>query len=451
MLNIIQPKCSMKQLLYHHVDIQIMRSLPRLLDFELQEDLEIFGAVSIKGPKGVGKTTTASRFSKSILDMRDPGRRDENLALAGFRPSSLLEGDVPRLMDEWQDAPELWDAVRATVDGRDDPGQFIMISSAVPDGSRISHDGAGRIRNVGMGTLSLFESGDSAGTVSLQGLFQGDRNPEGVSEVEIEDIARYMVHGGWPETVGKSDAAAKRFMKRYCDDIIGTRMSEVSGVGHDGDKVRAVMRSLSEHVSEPLSKARILEGIPPSERPSRNTLDAYLKALGDMYILQGLEAWAPKLRSSTPVRTASKIHFCDPSIAAHFLSVSSEELLRDIRTFRRLFESLVVHDLRIYAQAIGGDVFHYRDKTGLEADAIVCLDDGGWGAVEVGLGAHDIDVGAENLLKLRDRIDPRTMGEPVFLAVVTGTKYAYTREDGVHVIPITLLGPRSDRFEGRSN
>ncbi len=412
-----------------------------MIDSELGEGLKMFGAVSIEGPRGVGKTASASRFAKSILPMQDSDRGKDNRGLAGINPSMLLEGSTPRLIDEWRVVPELWDAFSTATDDWAGPGQFILTASVVPDGSGIRRDGTDRIRGLRMGTLNLFESGDSTGAVSLKGLFRGDSDVQGVTETTIEDIARLIVRGGWPEAVGGSGAAAGRFMKRYCDAIVDAGISEASGIARDGDKVRAVMGSLSALVSQPLSKARILHGMPTGRPLSRNTLDTYLEALRDIFVLQELEAWSPNLRSKTPVRTAATVHFCDPAIATHFMSASPGDLLRDVRTFGLLFESLVIRDLRTYVQFMGGDVFHYRDKTGLEADAVIHLHDGRWAAIEVKLGQGHIDEGAGNLLKLRDRIDSRTMGEPTFMAVITGTRYAYTREDGVHVIPIALLGP----------
>ena len=415
--------------------------IPRLIDLELKQDLEIFGSVMIEGPKGVGKTTSAKTISKSMIDLSDPERREEYLETAKFELTLLLEGSTPRLISEWQDVPGIWDAVRITVDNRDEPGQFVLTSSVAVDRSKICHTGVGRICRLKMGTLSLFESGDSTGIISLRELFNGRQSVEGVSAKTTEDIAKFIVHGGWPKAVGASDATALKDVKKYCARLVDTEISKGSGTKHDRNRVRAVMRSLSRSVSAPLSKVRVLKDVSSGVGLTENTLDTYLKDLRDIHILQGLEAWIPDLRSKTAVRTARTVHFCDPSIAASFLSVSSEDLLRDLHTFSSLFESLVVRDLRTYVQFLDGEVFHYRDKTGLEADVIIHLHDGRWAAIEVKLGGSWVDEAAVNLLKLKDRVDSEKMGEPAFLAVVTGTQYAYTREDGVHVIPITLLGP----------
>ena len=415
--------------------------IPRLIDLELKQDLEIFGSVMIEGPKGVGKMTSAKTVSKSMIDLSDPGRREEYLEAAKFRPTLLLEGSTPRLISEWQDVPGIWDAVRITVDNRSEPGQFVLTSSVAVDRSKICHIGVGRICRLKMGTLSLFESGDSTGIISLRELFNGRQSVEGVSAKTTEDIAKFIVRGGWPKAVGASDATALKDVKKYCARLVDIEISKGSGTRHDRNRVRAMMMSLSRSVSAPLSKVKILKDVSSSVSLTENTLDTYLKSLRNIHILQELGAWSPILHSKTAIRTASTVHFCDPSIAASFLSVSLEDLLRDLHTFSFLFESLVVRDLRTYAQFLDGEVFHYRDKTGLEADAIIHLHDGRWAAIEMKLGGSWVDEAAVNLLKLKDRVDSEKMGEPVFLAVVTGTQYAYTREDGVHVIPITLLGP----------
>ncbi len=419
-----------------------MAYLARLIDSELEADLEIFGAIVIEGPKWVGKTTTASRVSKSILRMYDSTEGEKNVELAKLNPSVLLEGSVPRMIDEWQDAPEIWDAVRVAVDDRQEPGQFILTGSVVVDRSKIKHSGAGRIYRLRMGTMSLFESGDSTGAVSLKRLFEEDNTIGAASDKTLEDIARIIVRGGWPSVVGKSDVAAMKLVKGYCDTIVNTEIISGSERRRDSKKIRAVMRSLSRFISAPLSKVTIIQDMGSSQsNMSENTLDSYLEFLRSLFVLEELEAWEPDLRSKTPIRVANTVHFCDPAIAAHFLSASPADLLRDVNTFGLLFESLVIRDLRTYVQALDGDIFHYRDKNGLEADAIIHLHDGRWAAIEVKLGSHWIDDAAANLLKLRDKVNTDSMGEPAFLAVVTATNYAYTREDGVHVIPITLLGP----------
>lgn len=354
----------------------------------------------------------------------------------------LLTGPVPLTIDEWQEVPELWDAVRVAVDKRQEPGQFILTGSVAVDRSRIKHSGAGRIYRLKMGTMTLFESGDSTGEVSLRSLFEGNPTPDAASGKNAEDIARMIVRGGWPATVGKSDSIAMKLVKGYCDSIVNTEISVGSEKQRDRKKVRAMMKSLSRFTSAPLSKTSIIQDMSgASISVSENTLDSYLNALRELYVLETLEAWSPNLRSKTAIRVADTVHFCDPAIAAHFLSASPADLLRDVHTLGLLFESLVVRDLRAYIQFLDGDLFHYRDKNGLEADAVIHLHNGKWAAIEVKLGDSWIDDAAANLLKLKDKVNTDAMGEPAFLAVITATKYSYTRPDGVHVIPITLLGP----------
>ena len=419
-----------------------MEYIPRLADKELMTDLRIFGAVVIVGPKWVGKTTTAARVSGSILRMQDPEMLSINLEMAAFKPSKLLEGMTPRLIDEWQEAPQLWDAVRLAVDDRNEPGQFILTGSTVADRKDIRHSGTGRFCELKMGTLTLFESGDSDGSVSLRNLFDGGI-ADAISNKSAEDMAYLVVRGGWPKTIGRDTATAMRIVTEYCNSITGNDAIGSPSRRYDRSKFSAVLRSLSRSISAPLSKSGIITDISTmdSSRISENTLNSYLDELRRIYLLDELHAWCPNLRSKTAVRVADTVHFCDPAIAARFLSASPKDLLNDLRTFGLLFESLVVRDLRVYARALDGEVFHYRDKNGLEADAIIHLNDGRWAAIEVKLGDAWVDEAARNLKKLADNVDTDRMGRPAFLAVVTATRYAYTRPDGVHVIPLAVLGP----------
>lgn len=414
---------------------------PRLADKELNDALEAFGAVLITGPKWSGKTTTASRIAASTLNLQDPDTKEKNLMLARLRPSELLTGANPRLIDEWQEAPQLWDAVRIGVDDRGEKGLFILTGSVTVDEDSISHSGTGRIYRMRMGTMSLFESGDSSGSVSLRSLFDGQSEVDGRSELGIQDIASILVRGGWPDSIGADVKSSSMMIKGYCESIIETEVREANLKRRNVHKMRALMRSLSRGISQPLSKSSIMEDMKAGDGQSisPNTLDDYLDALRRICVLEEMPAWSPNLRSKTSIRTSDTLHFCDPAIAAYFLSSSTSDLMRDPRTFGLLFESLVIRDLRAYVRGIGGDVFHYRDKSGLEADAVIHLNDGRWALVEVKLGQSWVDEGACNLLRLKQKIDSDRMGEPAFLAVITGTDFAYTRDDGVHVIPITCL------------
>jgi len=414
---------------------------PRLIDSELKDELEAFGAVLIVGPKWCGKTTTASQVSKSILRMQDPDTLERNMALARLKPSELLIGDNPRLIDEWQTAPQLWDSIRLSVDLRDEPGLYILTGSTTVDKEMISHSGTGRIDKLKMSTMSLFESEDSIGSVSLMDLFNGNHDSSGISDKGLEDLAGLIVRGGWPQSIGKNEKISQKLIKGYCENIIDTEVINVDGKSRDPNRMRSVLRSLSRNISSPISKKNIINDVSSKEDSSisENTLNDYLNALRSIYVLDELPAWNPNLRSKTAIRSSDTVHLCDPAIAAYFLAASKEDLMSDPKTFGLLFESLVIRDLRIYARNIGGNVFHYRDKSELEADAVIRLNNGKWAAIEVKLGESWVEEGAKNLLKLKGRVDTSEMGEPSFLAVITGSDYAYTRDDGVHVIPITCL------------
>lgn len=419
---------------------------PRIVDQELRDALGVFGAVLIVGPRWCGKTTTASQVAESVLRMQDPDAKARNLAVAAIKPSRLLIGDNPRLIDEWRTASQIWDAVRNSVDERDENGLYILTGSVTVDEDSIDHSGTGRIHRLRMGTMSLFESGDSTGTVSLRSLFDGEASVDGSSDLEPEDIARLVVRGGWPESVGMTERQAAFLVKGYCNSITNVELAEVDGRKRDSRKATALMRSLSRAVSSAMNKSAILEDVKAREgvEMSRNTMDDYLVSLRRICVLDELPAWSPNLRSRTAVRTARTVHLCDPAITAHFLSASSDDLMDDPETFGPLFEDLVIRDLRVYMGGMGGEIFHYRDKNGLEVDAILRSGNGRWGLVEARLGQGWIEDGARNLLKLRDMMDTGKMGEPAFMAVITGTKRAYTREDGVHVIPITCLRDRGE-------
>ncbi len=411
------------------------RYRPRLADIELQRGLEAFGAVLIVGPKWCGKTTTANQAAKSAIYLQDTDKAEEYRKMMDIKPSLLLEGDKPRLIDEWQMAPGLWDAVRHSVDVLSEEGLYILTGSTVVDESKISHSGAGRIVRMRMSTMSLFESGDSNGEVSLTDIFMG-KEVSGHSNLSIEDIAALIVRGGWPRTIDKNPETAQEQIKGYCETILESEVKTAGGVDRDSNKMRQILRSISRNVSTSAPDTTILSDIESKNISIHiNTLRDYEKALRSIYVIDDLTAWTPKLRSKATIRTSDTRHLVDPAIAAYFLGASANDLLRDPNTFGLLFESLVVRDLRAYTRTLGGDVYHYRDSDNLEADAIIHLHDGRWGAIEVKLGAGMIDDAAKNLLKIREKV----ANPPSFLAVMTGTEYAYKRDDGVHVVPIGCL------------
>ena len=412
---------------------------PRLIEKNISEELEAFGAILIEGPKWCGKTTTASLFAKSIVRMQDPDERDKYKAIVDTAPSRLLKGDKPRLIDEWQTAPKLWDAIRLDVDLSGKKGSYILTGSKTIESEEIEHSGTGRIDMMTMSTMTLFESGDSTGEVSLIGMFRGSI-VDGGSDKSLEDVAGLLIRGGWPESIGMSSRTAHLMMKRYCNSILETEINDEGGKHRDPNRMKMVLRSISRNISAPLSKQTIIRDISSGNAGmSENTLNDYLESLRRIHVLEELPSWNPNLRSKAAIRTSPTVQLCDPAIAAFFLSADENDLIMDPNTFGLLFESLVIRDLRVYARYHGGEVFHYRDSNNLEVDAIIHLDDGRWGAVEVKLAHTWVDEAAKNLLKLRKKVDTDVMNEPSFLAVVIPTGYAYTRDDGVHVVPITCL------------
>lgn len=414
--------------------------LSRLCDQELQIALQSSGAVLIEGAKWCGKTSTASIAAKSILYMQDPDNSASYQAMADTKPSLLLQGEVPRLIDEWQMAPVLWDTVRFEVDRRGDAGQFILTGSAVPADNVTAHTGTGRFSRMLMRPMSLFESNESNGSVSLGGLFAGNMDIDSVSELSIEKIAFAICRGGWPASVLKNEASALRMSRDYVEAVINHDVSRVDDVEKNPERVRLLLRSLARNVATLASIQTIKSDIEATDVSiSDKTIGSYLNALRRIFVVEDLPAWLPSMRSRSAIRTSAKRHFVDPSIATAVLRTNPDGLLNDFNTFGFLFESLCTRDIRIYAQAIDGDVFHYRDKSGLESDLIVRLRDGRWAAIEVKLGNKQIEEAAKNLLALKAKIDEDKMGQASFLMVITGGQYAYHRNDGVLVVPIGCL------------
>ncbi|MGV8114970.1 MAG: ATP-binding protein [Lentimicrobium sp.] len=416
--------------------------MPRLCDAELQTALQSSGAVLIEGAKWCGKTSTAGNAAHSVLFMQDPDKSASNLAIADTKPSLLLRGDTPRLIDEWQMAPVLWDAVRFEVDRRAEPGQFILTGSAVPSDNVTAHTGTGRISRILLRPMSLFESKDSNGTVSLRALFNGEPDVMSVSDLSIEKIAFVLCRGGWPASIKQNESAALRMAVDYVEAVINYDVSRVDNVEKNPERVRMLLRSLARNIATTASYQTIRGDMEATDITiSDKTIGSYINALRRIFVIEDLPAWAPSLRSKTAIRTSAKRHFVDPSIATAILRTNPEGILSDFQYFGFLFEALCTRDIRVYAQSNDGDVFHYRDKSGLEADLIVRLRNGRWAAIEVKLGNKQIDEAAENLLALNCRIDKDRMGEPSFLMVLTGGQYAYRRSDGVFVVPVGCLKP----------
>lgn len=416
--------------------------LKRIADRVLQERLAASGAVLIEGPKWCGKTRTALENSKSHLFMQDPDKAVSYLKAADTKPSLLLKGDTPRLLDEWQTAPVLWDAVRFMVDQRGKPGQFILTGSAVPKDDVVQHTGTGRISRLMMRPMSLYESMESNGSVSLKALFDGETEIDNFSTLTIEQIALAIVRGGWPASIGESEKIALRHAIDYVEAVINADVSRVDGIEKNPVRVRALLRSLSRNISTLATIRTIHDDIAmgdADESISEKTISQYLGALDRIFVTENLPAWNPALRSKTAIRTSPKRQFVDPSIAAAVMRLTPSRLLDDFNYFGFLFESLCDRDLRIYAEAIDGQIFHYRDGSGLEADAVIALNDGRWAAVEVKLGSKEIEDAAVHLLELKDKVNTEKMREPSFLMILTGTEIAYRRDDGVYVVPLGCL------------
>jgi len=417
--------------------------IKRISDEKLQLLLKAKGAVLIEGPKWCGKTSSAEKHASSTLFMQEPDMHEQYVNIAKTKPSKLLEGETPRLLDEWQVAPILWNAVRHEVDQRRKRGQFILTGSVIPEQTDNMHTGTGRIARMKMRTMSLYESNDSTGDISLKDLFSGECNIDttGICENTLEEYAYILNRGGWPEAVLESDRTLSVLIARdYLEAVINEDISRADGVHKNPDRVRALIRSISRNISSEAKNSTIQNDLAVSDEGlSKATIEQYIKALQKIFVVEDLPAWSAKLRSKSAMRTTAKRHFADTSIATAALGASPERLMNDLNTFGFLFESLVIRDLRVYADSIDGKVFHYRDKTGFEVDAIIELFDGRWGACEVKMGAGYIDEAAEHLLKLKEKVDTEKMSNPSFLAVITATKYAYRMENGVWVIPLGCL------------
>ena len=431
----------------------------RVADRLLAEKLEAFGAVLIEGPKYCGKTTLASQQAGSILSMADTDTLGQNLALARTNISRLLAGETPRLIDEWQIAPQFWDAVRNEVDKRNEDGQFMLTGSAVPpkpkkdengniiEEENIHHTGTGRISRLRLRTMSLWESEDSTGDVSLEELFINPDTVDGVSDIDLDRLAYLTCRGGWLKAVlKKSEKAALAQAFDYYDSVVSNDIKRVDDIDRDEELTKRIMRSYARNQGTQATVGTILADIKSNgdERMSDSTVYSYIKALKEIFVIEDSIAWNPNLRSKTAIRTSDTRYFIDPSIATAALGMGPKDLINDMATFGFIFETLAIRDLRVYADALDGKVYHYRDKNNLECDAVIHLRNGSYGLVEVKIGGTEpIREGAESLKTLSSKIDSTRMKTPSFMMVLTGIgKFAYKRpEDGVLVVPIGCLKP----------
>lgn len=423
---------------------------PRIADALLAEKLSYMGAVLIRGAKWCGKTTTATQIAKSAIMLADAKNGAANRQLAQLRPDRFLAGSSPRLIDEWQEVPSLWDAIRAAVDESGERGRFILTGSAVPpqidDGDprrQIVHTGTGRIARLTMRPMTLWESGDSKGCISFYDLFLGTDVTGASNELELEAIAELICRGGWPGSVGLTGRAARGPAKEYLEAICETDVSRVDGTLRDTARIRGVMKSLARLQGTQSSAAVICKDVTANDVSSltEDTLYSYLKALKKIFVTEDLEAWCPNLRCKTPVRTTDTRYFTDPSIAAAALGAGPDDILNDMPTFGLFFETLAIRDLRSYAEELGGRLYHYRDKAGLECDAVMKLENGKYGLIEIKTGGESlISKGTESLKTLAAKIDTTKMPNPSFMMVLTADgKFAYRNEDGILVCPIGCL------------
>ncbi len=422
--------------------MDVKNYFPRCCDGLALDLLSTAGALLIEGPKWCGKTWVGRHIANSVLYMQDPDRGKVYRQIADTTPSQLLRGEKPRLIDEWQESPELWDAVRFDVDQTGEWGQYILTGSSSPhDDEKPRHTGTGRFASLRMRPMSLWESKESSGEVSLADLFAGRTDIIGESPLSIKDLARIIARGGWPEAVAKRNDSPQ-IARNYVDAIVNTEVSNSDGVSRNPQRVRQLLRSYARNISTMAAQTTILADVKANDVSfSEVTLYDYLNALRRIFLIEDIPAWKPSLRSKTAIRTSNKRQFVDPSVAVAILRANAESVLDDFEYFGFLFESLVTRDLRVYSQCLDGEIFHYRDKTELEADLIIHLHDNRWAAVEVKLGNKEIEEGAAHLLALQNRVDQDKVGAPSFLMIVTGGQYAYRRKDGVYVVPIGCLKP----------
>ena len=420
----------------------------RILDVLIARRSQTAGAILVEGIKWCGKTTTCEQAVKSVIYLDEPEKREHNLLMAKIRPSEILDGATPRLVDEWQQAPQLWDAIRYRVDHAEKRGLFLLTGSAVPsDDSEIRHSGTGRYSWLKMRTMTLFESGESSGEVSLTDLFAG-KDPTGAHPalLELPDIAQVICRGGWPVVCGLKGEVALDASFDYLDAVVKRDISRVDGVARDEDRARRIMRSYARLQGTQSTAAVIKEDLAANESGAfdDDTVYSYINALKRIFAIEDMPAWCPNLRCKTPIRTSDTRYFADPSIATAALRIGPGGLMNDLRTFGLLFETLAIRDLRVYADALMGEVRHYHDASGLECDAVVYLRDGTYGLVEIKIGGQPlIDKGASTLVKLAAKIDTGKMPKPSFLTVLTAIgDCAYRRpEDGVIVCPLSALRP----------
>lgn len=420
---------------------------PRIADQLLSDKLEGMGAVLIEGLKWCGKTTTAEQKAHSIIYLDEPGKKRQYLDTAALDPQKLLAGKYPRLLDEWQIVPEIWDAVRFAVDHGNQDGMFILTGSAVPlqdkEKNKISHTGTGRIGRIKMRTMSLWESQESTGEVSLKKLFSPDPHVSGKGETDLEKIAYYVCRGGWPKSISQRPQIALGRAFDYYDAIVNTDISRTDKTLTNPERIKLILRSYARHQGTQVSISAIREDIKNNDimGMDERTVAAYIETLRKIFVIEDMPSWNPNLRSKIAIRTSATRYFTDPSIASASLGLGPSDLINDLETFGILFETLCARDLRVYSEALGGNVYHYRDSSGLECDAVIHLRNGSYGLIEIKLGGDNaIEYGAKTLEAMTKKIDATRMKAPSFKMILTAVgPFAYRRPDGIYVVPITTL------------
>lgn len=417
-----------------------MKYISRIVDNEINELMEIMGAILIEGCKWCGKSTTGLYHSKSVIEFQNPDRKQEFDDIKNTKPSLFLNGEKPRMFDEWQMYPVVWDAIRTDVDHTGLKGEYILTGSAKPSEGETMHTGTGRISRVLMRPMSLYESSESTGEVSFKDIIDG-KDIKGESKLSLEDIASIIVRGGWPASINVTSDAKYRFSKEYVKSLIHEEVKQIDGVERNPEKMQYVLRSLARNITTQVSNSTLEDDVKNifSNEISRPTLNDYINTLEKLFVIENVNATNLNFRSKYALRTKAKKYFVDPSIATAVLEMTPSDLINDLRTFGFMFESLCMRDLKIYTQNYGGDISFYRDEKDFEVDAILRTSSGKWGAIEIKLGAGKVDEAANNLLKFKERVDISKCGEPAFLMVLTGTNYSYRRNDGVYVVSIGTL------------
>jgi uncharacterized protein len=419
--------------------------LPRLIENTITQSMKTNGCIVIEGPKWCGKSTTSERFAKSVVKLQKPATYNQYRILADIGDDNLLFGEKPLLFDEWQKIPELWDYIRNYIDEVSGKGLFILTGSAKPIEDKERHSGIGRIKKITMRTMSMWESNESSGEVSLKQLFNKNGNVSGKNKYQLKDIAHIICRGGFPSAViEKNQEIALNYAKDYVNALVTTDVTSVDDIKRNPKRARVVLKSYARHISTAAHMTTILKDVESAaDIQDIRTVNSYIEAFTKLFVIDETESWTPKLRSKTAIRTTSTKHFVDPSIATAILDANPNDLMSDFNTFGLFFENLVLRDLKIYVQSLEGNVYNYRDKSGLEADAVIHLNDGRWGLIEIKLGGEKlINEGSMTLKTLKDKIDQEKMSKPSFLAIITASdSFAYKREDDVYVIPIACLKP----------